>query len=617
LGSRRRSKITVGDEVRLFGLPSIDAAIFGTTMSTTRRGFLRFGWSLLATAWLFALPAAYGQYVPREMWAGFGERAIPIVSHTATFSEVDADLRIKTARAKFQAGDMREVAEQLRGNAGTFDENDLIRFAKSDDREAALVRAIGAFVDRRDFDAYYQACLVHHWHPDAENPDVRDREASLVQALVLMRAGILGRAYMMSLVDEPPEEKIPLSVSLERELAGKAKFFTEPIAEQRSHPAVVDVNIDVYGAADDEPRSGQLWNILLTTDRAMVLGAFVVASTIDEATSAAVYRLSFHDFDRPPLVLFDYGDQRPVLGEVLEFIDALVPKLGPTEAREDDPATPLRAELEALYWMDQRLAPLASSWARRAGDNRRLEAIVVEPLRRSGHDLWDIVTRAGLWPDAAGRNRLYLTGFANPGVPKGDAYEQSRAPWEHYQMLLVDGAGRFRAAYTLVSRFVASQDPAVASGRVYYLRQQTADGAEEVGSLLPGEPPTFEAFAEVVREQIEGALQAGEKRAAAALGGSSSSFGSAASPGSAASKRGPLPASQIVLMVASMAGGLVLLWGGFYVVAMLLRQVRRMGSLGVLLIGVLLGLVFAAAVLWSSPAGKRLAESYGLRNSAR
>lgn len=445
------------------------------------------------------LPA---QRIPPKLWNG-GEFFLEDVLGEFRVSQMDAALRIKEARARFQMGELDRVETELSDASQRPRPEELIRVAQADEREAALVRAFAAFLRKRDYEAYFWANEVHRYHPDPENPDVRDREADLIKALVLVRAEVLAEAYFWSIVDAPPTGPLPLAAALAKELRAQGEFAGEPLVPRKAHPRAADAVVVVRGATDAERADGQLWNVTFFSETEMFIGSIVVEAYRPQSDAAKRYRAAFHDFDAPPLVLRDYGTKAPNLFDVLELADTLTPRI-PVRREFGTTSTPLRAEVEALYWMRENVAPLAAYWADAAGDNDQVREIVSEPLTAEKRRKWrrmDRIAVGGAGDDGALPRAV---GFVNSDVPTGAEFVASRDAWEHYHFVLATGDGeRYRGSYILTSKFVPLADDPAGGTRLYFLRLQTPRSVRELDVTLSGDPPTYDAVADVVRGRLE------------------------------------------------------------------------------------------------------------------
>jgi type II secretion system protein G len=188
-----------------------------------------------------------------------------------------------------------------------------------------------------------------------------------------------------------------------------------------------------------DPDSPVNWN---WSGNPALIGALTIDVADDSTANQPHYQLVFRDLDAPPLVVADCR------GKIPTTLEELLPLVAPFSAslRRDNDRSVLRAQMEARWYHEAGLAPLAAAWAR-----GRFEEEVEQPLRAARSWKWELV---GRYPAGADRPCPYeVRGYVNretvPLVASGNMPDML----EHFHFAAVHRNDRqFVGSYRLVSR---------------------------------------------------------------------------------------------------------------------------------------------------------------------
>ncbi|WP_197996558.1 formylglycine-generating enzyme family protein [Gimesia panareensis] len=375
------------------------------------------------------------------------------------------------------------------------------RIGGSTNREFMLIDSLWYFQKRPGYERHsdWQAfCAAHavNRHGDSDHRDALDAEAYAVQAMIYLQAGILAPAYGCASRASEAREDFLLAKGLMTALEARGKYLTGPsryfdvLGRRPNGDTYFQYRAEFWRGNDE---ADQPLCIALKGPDFLFIGALVLQrkKTSDDQMH---YRLMYRDFDAAPLLIADFGTERPDEEDLIELIDDLTPAIGLSRpaykvaepVRTQPEYTDLRCEIESLYWQREQVWPLAAWWIQQVPKSDKLAQKYGTPLKNAQHEDWNFLGRFDVDGDLSGGSFLgfSLLGFANDNSPD----DISSAPsLEHYHYIVCPGqSDQYMLSYVISSR-------SLDDGKRYYFLERRVGGESEIVKILGSELPAPEA----------------------------------------------------------------------------------------------------------------------------
>lgn len=390
-----------------------------------------------------------------------GDEGLTISRRNENRRIVRTDLEGRAARARdaLRRGDVRSMSQELAGPdfVVDFDESDL------DYNQRTLAQAMLAFAKGNYQDAGRKAeeVMVAELRITGTyylKPGKLLSDAYQLLALTSLQMGVLTVAdkyavYAQAGTNDYSHVGAWNLIKLIREMAGdyKCEGFQKLVSRQRTR------DVHAIACRSSRPDVQPLAVVVEINDYAgtRVEGLFSAALTVDADgdRQPRQYRLVYRDRLLPPLTLLHCGTTIPDASELLKFIGDFA---GDEWVR--------RAQMEALYFQQAEIAPLAAHWARKGGvDDALLKAQVKQPLEAAGNWDWKIYSSRIV---ESGRGAPYeVVEYRNVASEKAERLGLA-IPLEHVYFAVGSTEDRrYLASYRLVSESVAAGE------RIYFVQR--------------------------------------------------------------------------------------------------------------------------------------------------
>lgn len=391
----------------------------------------------------------------------------------------ESQQRIAEAKKLLREGALADADGKLRG------QDFAVRLDGGlDARDVAFVHGLAAYSDGRLRPAWDQTLVIHR----AKRSGDVNVDAALLKSLICLRAGVFAVARQWAdWANSNSKDNIAAAGILKLLAETKVENFT--LDRTVPHERVRDCKIDVWRGTDT---SAQPLTLVVRKDDD-VRGAFVLESIVTAQGKARVFELRFYDFEGRPLPVTYYGTSKPAEAELLARAQEFNPQPG------KDRYSIMRAELEALSWQREGVAPYAVRWAEYALAGSQLVAEQVQkPLRAARNWTWEFrgQDEAGPGPES----RLDIRSYANREVADAAQWKDVRGPLEHFHFAVNSKTG----AKYLGSFLIATVEP-LPGERIYFLYFLFDGARQEVKRYDDLDPPTYEQ----IKKDVWQALEAG------------------------------------------------------------------------------------------------------------